>query len=83
MPNEPLRFEEVLKELERVVTHLESGRLSLEESIAAFESGVRLSRQGASMLDDAERKIEMLLRDENGAERVAPFEPPESSESSR
>lgn len=56
-----LSFEQVLEKLEGVVTELERGELPLEQALAAFERGVMLSRKGASLLDDAERRIEVLL----------------------
>jgi exodeoxyribonuclease VII small subunit len=69
---EPQSFDQVLSELKAVVERLEGGSLSLEQSLAAFEDGVRLSRRAAQMLDAAEHRVEVLLRDEGG-ERVAPF----------
>jgi exodeoxyribonuclease VII small subunit len=67
-------FDQVLGQLRAIVERLEGGNLSLEQSLAAFEEGVRLSRAGARMLDAAEQRVEILLRDEGGgAERVAPF----------
>lgn len=66
-------FDQVLAQLRAIVERLEGGNLSLEQSLAAFEEGVRLSRAGARILDAAEQRVEMLLRDEGGAERVVPF----------
>lgn len=54
-------FEQVMERLETVVERLEGGDLSLEESLAVFEEGVRLARQGASRLDAAEHRVEELL----------------------
>ena len=54
-------FEQVLEGLEAVVQRLESGELSLDESLAAFEEGVKLSRIGTARLDSAERRVEELL----------------------
>ncbi|MGF1465031.1 MAG: exodeoxyribonuclease VII small subunit [Sandaracinaceae bacterium] len=54
-------FEELLGRLEGVVERLEGGDLPLEEALAAFEEGVRLSRAGAQRLDEAERRVEELL----------------------
>lgn len=54
-------FEQILARLEHVVERLESGELPLEESLAIFEEGIRLSRAGAKRLDDAERRVEELL----------------------
>ena len=56
-----LSFEQIIDKLEGVVTELERGELPLEQALAAFERGVTLSRKGASLLDDAERRIEVLL----------------------
>ena len=60
---EPPRFEEALARLESVVEGLERGDLELEASLAAFEEGVRLTRECAAQLDAAERRIEALVRD--------------------
>jgi exodeoxyribonuclease VII small subunit len=54
-------FEEVMERLQTVVEQLEEGDLPLDESLAMFEEGVRLSRAGAKRLDAAERRVEELL----------------------
>lgn len=54
-------FEEVLARLQSVVERLEGGELSLEDALVVFEQGVALSRAGAQKLDEAERRIELLL----------------------
>jgi exodeoxyribonuclease VII small subunit len=54
-------FEEVMERLQTVVEQLEEGDLPLEQSLAMFEEGVRLSRAGAKRLDEAERRVEELL----------------------
>ena len=59
-------FETSLAELEKIVKKLEDGDLSLEESLKLFEEGVRLSRECQERLNKAERRIEMLLKDEKG-----------------
>lgn len=59
-------FENSLKELEKIVRRLEEGDSSLEESLKLFEDGVRLSRECQERLNQAERRIEILLKDENG-----------------
>jgi exodeoxyribonuclease VII small subunit len=66
-------FDQVLARLRGVVEKLEGGALSLEQSLAAFEEGVRLSRAGAKILDAAEHRIEVLLKEPDGV-KVAPFE---------
>lgn len=59
-------FESSLGELEKIVRKLEDGDLSLEESLKLFEDGVRLSRECQERLSKAERRIEILLKDETG-----------------
>ena len=59
-------FETSLVELEKIVRELEQGDLSLEDSLKLFEDGVKLSRQCQERLNQAERRIEILLKDENG-----------------
>ena len=66
---EEARYEEIVQRLTKVVERLEGGGLSLEESIAAFEEGIQLARAGASKLEEAERKVELLLEND----RTAPF----------
>ena len=56
-------FEQILARLHDVVERLESGELPLEESLAAFEEGIQLSRLGSTRLDEAERRVEQLLAD--------------------
>jgi exodeoxyribonuclease VII small subunit len=62
-------FEEALKGLEAVVDRLESGEPPLEESIRLFEEGMRLSETCRKRLDEADRKIELLLRKPGGVSR--------------
>ena len=59
-------FEDSLAELEKIVGQLEQGDLALEESLELFEIGVRLSRECQERLNQAERRIEVLLKDRNG-----------------
>jgi Exodeoxyribonuclease VII small subunit (EC 3.1.11.6) len=67
------KFEEALKELEEIVRKMESGDLTLEESLKSFEEGVRLSRFCSKRLDEAERRIEVLLKNEEGLVDIKPF----------
>ena len=57
---EQMSFEEALAELTRLVERLESGNLPLEESVAAFEAGVRLTRRCEALLDSAEQRLQVL-----------------------
>jgi len=59
-------FETQLKDLETIVSQLEEGDLSLEESLKLFENGVKLSRECQERLNEAERRIEVLLKDKDG-----------------
>jgi len=59
-------FDKVIETLMAVVAKLESGNLSLEESLAAYETAVGLARRGHALLDDAEKRVELLVRDSEG-----------------
>ena len=61
-----LKFEDCLARLEQIVSALETGNLPLEESLKVFEEGIALARHCSRYLDDAERRIEMLVKDESG-----------------
>jgi exodeoxyribonuclease VII small subunit len=67
------KFEEALQKLEAIVTQMEEGDLPLEETLKAFEEGVRLARFCASKLDEAERKVEKLMRDQAGKLQTTSF----------
>ena len=56
------KFEEALQRLEDIIRRMEAGDLSLEESLKAFEEGVRLARFCAKKLDEAERRVDILLK---------------------
>jgi exodeoxyribonuclease VII small subunit len=66
-------FELSMEQLERIVAELESGDLSLEESIKKFEEGIKLSKMCSKMLDETEQKIIMLVKDHNGNPVETPF----------
>ena len=70
-------FESSLKELEQIVEQLEAGDLPLDRSLELFEQGVKLSRDCQKRLDDADRRVEILLKGEGGEYTAAPFEEPE------
>lgn len=69
-----IKFEDALKRLEEIVDTLDKGDIPLERSLKIFEEGVRLSRLCNKMLDKAEKKVEILMRDEKGGLEAKPFE---------
>lgn len=73
-----IRFEDAVKRLEEIVNKLEAGDLSLDDSIKLFEEGVRLYQVCIKRLDEAEKKVEILLKDKNGIRLLKPFELKES-----
>jgi exodeoxyribonuclease VII small subunit len=76
--NSKLSFEAGLKRLEAVLDSLEHGDLSLEEAMRAFEEGVQLVRLCHQRLDEVERRVELLLKDDAGRFFTRPF--PEAEE---
>jgi len=77
--DDELSFEVALRRLEAIVDHLEEGNLELEDALGAFEDGVKLTRRCAGKLEDAERRIEELVRE--GEKWVTrPFESSEESD---
>lgn len=66
-------FEKDLEKLEQIVQNLEKGELTLEEALKQFEEGIRLARQCEKALSEAERKIEILLKNEDGEIEAKPF----------
>jgi len=66
MPAKGKRFEEEVKDLEAIVSQIDSGELTLEESIGAFERGVALVKSLNQKLDEVERKVELLTRTAEG-----------------
>ncbi|HZS12123.1 MAG TPA: exodeoxyribonuclease VII small subunit [Nitrospirales bacterium] len=67
------KFEDALARLETIVTELERGDLPLDESLRIFEEGIKLSKTCLKMLDDAERKVEILVQDKDGKKRLQAF----------
>jgi exodeoxyribonuclease VII small subunit len=66
-------FEESLKQLEAIVAQMERGDITLEESIKLFEEGSRLAEQCKQQLAEAEGKVEVLIKQRNGAMKREPF----------
>ena len=75
-------FESSLEALEQIVHQLEEGDLPLEKSLELFEQGIRLSRECQERLGQAERRIEVLLRDNQGRPTVSEFAAEQDSNSS-
>src|SRR5215471_17394585 len=67
-----LGFDQILTRLREVVMRLESGELSLEQSLLVYEEGVQLARRGQQLLASAEKRVEILVSASGGLE-VAPF----------
>ena len=67
------KFEQALQKLEAIVAKMEEGDLPLEEALKAFEEGVRLAKFCTNKLDEAERKVEKLVRDQSGKVQTSPF----------
>jgi exodeoxyribonuclease VII small subunit len=68
------KFEAALARLEEIVKELENGDVALEQSLKLFEEGIKLSRICNKRLEEAERKVEILLKDKNGEMKAEPFE---------
>lgn len=65
MQEKKLTFEEAMKQLEIITSELEKGDLDLDKSVAKFEEGMKLSKQCSNLLEDAEKRITILLKDED------------------
>jgi exodeoxyribonuclease VII small subunit len=74
-------FEASLEALERIVQQLESGDLPLEKSLELFEQGIKLSRECQDRLTQAERRIEILMRDNQGRPVASAFSQPDDGHS--
>jgi len=66
-------FEDSLKKLESIVAQLEQGDLALEDSLKLFEEGVGLSAACKQELDTAEGKVQMLVKQRDGSQKIEPF----------
>jgi exodeoxyribonuclease VII small subunit len=75
-----VKFEEALARLETIVAELERGELPLDDSMRIFEEGIKLSKVCLKMLDDAERRVEILVKDKDGRKRTRPLELEKQSE---
>jgi exodeoxyribonuclease VII small subunit len=68
------KFEDTLNELEKIVQRLEDPDVPLEEAVALFEEGIKLSRFCSQKLDEVEKRVDILLKDEQGNPVARPFD---------
>ncbi len=69
-----MKFEDALKKLEKIVGELENGNISLDEALEKYEEGIRLSKVCAKKLEVAKKKVEILLKAEDGSLELKPFD---------
>lgn len=69
-----IKFEDALKKLEKIVGDLEGGNLSLDGALEKYEEGIKLSRLCAKKLEVAKKKVEILLKSEDGTIDLKPFD---------
>lgn len=77
--SETLSFEQIVERLSSVVAQLEDGELPLEQALSTFERGVLLSRLGSKRLDEAERRIELLLHAGKAGVETRPYDAEQES----
>ncbi len=70
-----IKFEEALKKLEKIVSDLEAGDMSLEDSLSKYEEGIRLSKLCSRQLEAAKSKVELLMKS-GGKFDIKPFDEP-------
>ena len=68
-----IKFEDALARLETIVDELEKGDLPLNDSLKIFEEGIKLSKTCLKILDDSERKVEILVQETGGKKRLQAF----------
>ncbi len=69
------KFEPAMKRLEEIVQNLEDGQLPLEDSLKVFEEGMRLVKFCSKKLEEAEKKVSLLIKESGGKHSLAPFDP--------
>jgi exodeoxyribonuclease VII small subunit len=69
-----IKFEDALKKLEKIVEGLEGGNLSLDDALEKYEEGIKLSKLCAKKLEVAKKRVEILLKSEDGTIDLKPFE---------
>jgi exodeoxyribonuclease VII small subunit len=75
-----MKFEDGLKKLEKIVNDLEAGDIPLDEALEKYEEGIKLSRMCAKRLELAKKKVEILLKSEDGSVELKPFDEEEAEE---
>ncbi|MDD5174755.1 MAG: exodeoxyribonuclease VII small subunit [Candidatus Omnitrophota bacterium] len=68
-----IKFEDALEKLEKIVALLEDGSLSLDDALGKYEEGIRLSKLCAKRLELAKKKVEILMKSEDGSAELKPF----------
>lgn len=69
-----VKFEDAVRGLEEIVERLEKGDLSLDETLSEYENGIKLYKQCVALLENAEKKIQILVKSENGVLRARDFD---------
>jgi len=69
-----IKFEDALKKLEKIVDDLEGGNLSLDDALGKYEEGIKLSKLCAKRLEVAKKKVEILMKSEDGTVDLKPFD---------
>ena len=77
------KFEDYLRQVEETVKSLEGGKLGLEESIEKYETGIKALRQCYSILEQAEKKIQLLVKEKDGTLTAKDFDPPAEEKAAR
>jgi exodeoxyribonuclease VII small subunit len=73
-----IKFEEGLKRLEKIVDELEAGNIPLEEALEKYEEGIKLSKLCAKKLEEAKKRVEILLKSGDGTIELKPFDEKEA-----
>jgi exodeoxyribonuclease VII small subunit len=80
LPAEQMSFEQALADLEQIVAAMEQGEVPLAESIAQYERGVQMIQRCRGLLEQAEKKIELLAEKDNGKPTTQPLDEPADDE---
>jgi len=75
-----MKFEDGLKRLEKIVDDLEAGNIPLEDALEKYEEGIKLSKLCAKKLEAAKKRVEILLKSEDGSVELKPFDEKEAEE---